>query len=363
MPSYGIWQEKDLQLENLATEVDRDALLDAQLETVASHNQEVNTFVGLFCDRVTVPQTAVRTGANNRLQPLDENGRPQAVKAPGQYIVGFPLWKAGTAEGWNFWTHEQMSVRQFADSLNLMLKGDVAWMRDQILAPMFYNGAGFPYVNAKTGETFTVFGMANGDTVVYDSSNGAATDSHYAAQAAAIDAANNPLDAIYDDLVEHPENTGRIVAFVPPGAIPTAIKLLAGFSPATRNIIEVIPGSATATQDPLEAPGLNLPLSRSMTYLGVHNNLFIVQWQNMPAGYIVAVAVDAADKPLGMREYPQPKLQGLVNLGEPMSRFPYQQNNFVRAAGFGGRNRTAAFVQRIGNASYAAPTALPFPIA
>jgi hypothetical protein len=360
MPNYGLYQEKDLALDALAASVDRDALLDAQTETVASHNTQVNSLLGIFAERVTQPQQAVRTGTTARHQPLDENGRPQPIKGGGQYIVGFPLWKGGSAEGWNFWTREQMTVKNFADSLNLMLQADITWMRDQLLAAVFYSGAGFSYANPQTGENFTVYGLANGDTTVYEASGGAATDSHYAFQSDAIDDAHNPFPAIEDDLLEHPTNGNRLVAFVPTGLV-SAIELLAAFAPATRDIIRVVPATGDETIEPEFAPALNLPLTRSMTYRGIVGNTHIVQWQNMPANYIVTVAVDAEQKPIGLREYPQASLQGLVNIGEPISRFPYQQNNYVRAAGFGGFNRTAAHVLKIA-ASYAAPTAYPFPI-
>lgn len=361
MPNYGLWQEKDLALDDLAASVDRDALLDAQIETIATHNQQVNNLLGIFADPVTAPQQAVRTGTSARHQPLDENGRPQPIKGGGRYIVGFPLYKAGSAEGWNFWTHEQMTVKDFANSLDLMLKADITWMRDQLLASLFYNGAGFSYANPQSNETFTVYGLANGDTTVYEASGGAATDDHYGFQSASIDDSHNPFPAIETDLLEHPTNGNRLVAFVPAGLV-SSIELLAAFAPAVRDIIRVVPASDQGDVEPLVAPGLNLPLTRSMTYRGMVGNTHIVQWANMPANYIVVVAVDAEQKPIGLRQYVEPSLRGLINIGEPMSRFPYQQTNYVRAAGFGGYNRTAAFVLKIA-ASYAAPTTLPMPLA
>ncbi|HEV7299012.1 MAG TPA: hypothetical protein VGN72_06560 [Tepidisphaeraceae bacterium] len=366
MPIYGIWQEKDLDLnENgdvIASEVDRVALLEAQLETVATANAEIQRHVRVFADPTTKSQLAVRLGADNEFQALDENGRPQPVKGGGSYIAGVPLFKGGTAEGWNFWTFEQMTLRDFAESLDQMVSAYAKWVRRQMLAPLFYNGAGFNFTDPRLGEDLTVYGLANGDDVVYQSSNGAATDSHYSAQAAAISDAANPFTAIYNDLIEHPQNGSRIVAFVASDQV-AAIRLLAGFAPATRNMISVIPATGDETIDPLQAPGLNLPLASTMTYIGMHENTYIVQWSSLPSGYIVHVAIDAAVKPLALREYPQPALRGLINQGEPMSRFPYQQNNYVAAVGFGGKNRVGAHVLRVGNASYAAPTAYPFPIA
>lgn len=360
MANYGAWQERDIALDNLAADVDRDTLLDVQRLTLANHNTELDRLIGLFADQVTLPQLSVKTGATNRLQGLDENGRPRPVKGRGSYIVGLPLWKAGTAELWNFWVHEQMSVKDFADSLDLMLQGDVTWMRDQLLSPLFYNGAGLAYSNVQNNESFTVYGLANGDATVYQSNTGAATDSHYAGQAAAIDSTHNPLPGIYADIVEHPENAGRVVAFCASDQV-AAIELLPGFAPVVQPGIRTVPAAGSVTTDPLFAPGLNLPLSASMTYRGMHQSTYIVEWPAIPSGYIIHVAVDAQEKALAERQYAQPSLRGFLNQGEPMSRFPWQQNNFVRAAGFGARNRVGAYALLVGAGSYSAPANYSFP--
>jgi hypothetical protein len=362
MPNYGIWQERDLALDAQAADVDREALLGAQQTTLAEHNAEINALAGIFSELQIKPQASVRTGSTNRFQNLDEFGRPLPVKGRGQYIVGFPLWKGGTAEGFDFWTHEQMSVQDFADSLDLMLQGHSLWVRDNMLSPIFYNGAGLTYTDVRQGEDLTVYGLANGDTTLFGRTGAAsAIDSHYTFQAAAIDAANNPYPAQYTELTEHPENAGsRIVAFVASDQI-AATKLLPGFADANSSIINTVPATGDQTTEPLFAPGLNLPLASSMTYVGVHENTFIVQWSSLPSGYIIHVAVDSSVKPLGRREYERPSMRGLINLGEPMARFPYTQNNYVAALGFGAKNRVAASVIKIA-ASYAAPTAYPFPL-
>lgn len=365
MPAtYGIWQERDLDLEATAADVDREALLDAQQVTLGTHNTDINRFASLFGDFTTFNQASVQTGLTGvRLQPLDEQGRPRPIKGRGYYYPGFPLWKAGTAEGYTFWAREQMTVKDYADSFSIMLEADVTWDRDQILSPFFYNGAGFTYADPQQNENVTVYGLANADATVYDKSTGAATDDHYSAQAAALGAgADNPMNTIWNELVEHPGNTGRIVAFINP-AQRTAMEALAGFAPVNRFIVEQVPAAGGVTTDPLFAPGLGLPLSSTMSYIGAHESTYVVVWQNMPANYMVTVAVDANVKPLAIRQYPQRSLQGLVNVGEPMSRFPYQQNNWVRAMGCGAKNRVAAHVHRFGNGAYAAPAGMTFPVA
>jgi hypothetical protein len=359
---YGIWLERDLDLDELATNVDRDALLDAQQTTLQIHNQEIDGVIGLFADPVTKSQTSVKLGTTGRHQPLDEFGRPKPTKPAGNYFVGFPLVKAGSAEGFNFWAENQMTVRDFADSYNQMLTNDVTWVRDQLLAALFYNGAGYTFSDVRNGESVTVYGLANGDANVYDKVSGAAIDDHYLVQANAIGAgADNPYPTIQTELTEHASNGTRVVAFIAP-AQQAATELLAGFAPVLRQRVEPTLAAGSADTFPLFAPSIGIDLPPSMVHIGTHGNIDIVVWQNMPSGYGIALAIDAQEKPLGVRQYPQAALRGLVNQGEPMSQFPYRQNNYVRALGFGGKNRIAAVAFRVGNGTYAAPTGYTAPL-
>lgn len=363
MADYGIWLERDLDLEARAADVDREALLDAQNVTLGQHNTTIARVSGIFGDFTTFNQASVKTaGTSARHQPLDEFGRPKAIKGRAFYYVGFPLWKAGSAQGYTFWTENQMTVADFADGFSLVLDADVTWVRDVLFGPIFYNGAGFTYADPQQNENVTVFGLANGDSTIYPKVTGAATDDHYSAQANALGAgADNPMTTIYNEIVEHPSNTGRVVAFINT-AQRAAMEALAGFAPVNRMIVEQVPVAGSATTQPLFAPGLNLPLTSTMEYIGIHESTYVVVWQFMPANYMVTVAVDATPKPLAIRQYPQAALQGLINQGEPMSRFPFRQDNWVRAMGTGGKNRTAAHVHRFGNGTYAAPTGYTYPV-
>jgi hypothetical protein len=109
-----------------------------------------------------------------------------------------------------------MTVQQVNDAVSDMLTADVNWMRDHILAGLFYNGAGWTSPDPEYGD-LTIQGLANGDTVtVYVKQGGApATDTHYYAQAAAIADATNPYDDLYAELSEHPENAGGdVITFI-----------------------------------------------------------------------------------------------------------------------------------------------------
>lgn len=364
---YGVWLERDLALDALAANVDREALLDAQTVTLQQHNEDISRLIGIFATPITTNQRSIKTAATGgRSQPLGEHGRPLPRKGGGYYITGHPLNKSGTAEAFTFWASEQMTVQDYADSFSTMLGDDAVWVRDQMLAGLFYNGAGYTFVDEAAGESVTVFGLANGDSVTFDKATGNATDDHYSAQAAAIDDSNNPLDALYTEINEHQANAGRVVAFISSG-LEATVSLVTGFAPLNTQIINVVPAASASQEDPLFAPSLNLPLPSTMRHIGTYKNMPVVVWNNIPPGpsstnYIIPVAVDADRKPLAFRQYPQAGLQGLINVGEPMARFPYQQTNYVRAAGFGGLNRVGAAVARIGNASYAAPTGYSVPL-
>jgi hypothetical protein len=363
MPNYGIWLERDLDLDAIAADVDRDALLDAQQTTLTVHNQEISTIVRLFASPTVNNQASINSGVTARHQPLDEVGRPKPIKGGAPYFVGFPLNKAGSAEAFTFWVAAQMTVQDYADSFNLMLNADVTWVRDQLLAALFYNGAGYTWTDTAQGENVTVFGLANGDAVTYDKTSGAATDDHYAAQANAIGSgSDDPFPAIQTELTEHNSNGSRVISFIAP-AQEAAVRLLAGFAPVLRQRVEVTLAAGSADTNPLFAPSIGIDLPPSMVHIGTYGNIDIVVWQSMPSNYIVSVAMNATVKPLGVREYSQAALKGLVNVGEPMARFPYQQTNYVRAMGFGGRNRIAAHVQRVGTGSYATPTGYTAPLA
>jgi hypothetical protein len=354
--------ERDLDLDALAADVDREALLDAQQTTLQIHNQEIDTVINLFAKRTFKNQASVKLGASGRHQPLDQNGRPLPTKPGGSYFVGFPLNKAGSAEAANFWTDAQMSVRDFADSYNLMLTSDVNWVRDQLLAALFYNGAGYTWTDDAQGENVTVYGLANGDAITYDKVSGNAIDDHYSAQANAIGSgADDPYPTIQTELTEHQGNGSRVISFIAP-AQDAATQLLAGFAPVLVQRVEPVLAAGSASTEPLFAPSIGIPLPASMKHIGTYGNVDIVVWQNMPSGYIVSVAMDANVKPLAVREYPQAALRGLVAVGEPMSRFPYMQTNYVRALGFGGLNRVAAHIHRVSNGSYAVPTGYTAPL-
>jgi hypothetical protein len=351
---YGFMQLKDLAATR-AIEVDPDLLISSIEMTVEEHNREVNGILGLFSEERDIPQLQFTGSAITRNQPLDENGRPRPIKPVAPYTVGFPIWTSGNAWGANRITNAKLTVQKLSDIVGQILYGDFAWLRDQVLGTLFDN-VGYSFVDPIVGAV-AVKGLANGDAVTYAiSTSGAdslATDTHYLAQANAIDNSNNPFPTIYTELTEHPENSTDVIAFVN-SAQYAAISGLTNFVAVQDTNIEPAQTAArlTGTVDSL--------LPSRATLMGRTDKVWIVQWNAVPSTYIVAITAGGTP-PLIRRVDPEPELQGFKPIAR-MDQFPFFQDNWQRRMGFGGWNRVGAVVLRTGNASYAVPTNYTVPM-
>jgi hypothetical protein len=347
---YGFYQLKDVA--NSRAIQYADALNAAITMTVADHNAQINDMIGLFAERTTDYQRRFVSAGNARLQAGDENSRAQPIKG-STYDVQFPIQKGDTAWGENFITRQKMSVQQVNNAVSLMLKADVTWIRDHIMAALFYNSTGWTIADPEWG-TLTIQGLANGDSVLYAKVGAvAAADTHQLAQAAAIADATNPFSTAYAELVEHPENQGsQIVSLISSSLSATATALTAFVDVSDPNIQR---GSGT---DAVIGTPPNLP--SSATLLGRTNNVWVAEWGWLPTDYMVTIAV-GAEPPLKMREDPEPQLQGFVK-ADTRTDYPYSEEQYFRRAGFGAWNRVGAVVTRIGNGSYAIPTSFGSPM-
>lgn len=349
---YGFYQLKDLANQR-AIETRRDVLQAAIVNSVAEHNREINAMLALFAAPITDYQLRFQTPTNNRLQPGDENSRALPVKFSG-YNVAFPIQKGDTAWGTNFITRQKMTVQDVNDNVANMLNGDVNWMRDHMLAALFYNGAGWTFPDPQYGD-LTIQGLANGDTVTYLKTGAAAAiDTHQLATASAIADATNPYPTIYAELAEHPENQGSdYVVFIASDLVATTTAL-ADFAPVVDTNVRPAANDIAAIGN----PGFAVPGSARL--LGRTSSMWIYEWGWVPSGYMIALATDGP-RPLAMRQDPEPELQGFV-AADPRSDFPYSENQYFRRAGFGAWNRVGAVIQRIGNGSYAIPTSYGSPM-
>lgn len=349
---YGFYNLRDMLNEPIAA-VQPEVVSTAIQATLDEHRRQTDALIGLFCERTTKSKLRYRSPGVARNQPIDEIGLAFPTRRAGYYDVGFPLERSGQAWGMDYETRIRTSIRELNDNMNTILMGDLRWIRDHILAAMLDNTT-WPFDDDIEG-TITVQPLANGDSVTYLIQAGAeagATDTHYFAQANAIDdGADNPFPAIYTELMEHTENAGSVIVLVPSG-LKASIQALATFTEAADPNIRL----GTAVNELIVTPGVRVP-GRLFGYV---DGCYVYEWPRMPAGYMLAVTSDG-NKPLMMREPVEAQLRGFRLHGE-RENFPWYEAQLRRYAGFGANNRVGALVYRVGNGSYAIPTGYTNPI-
>lgn len=322
--------------------------------SLQEHNRQMDALLGLFVTKTTGFKTVFKTSSASRLQPLDEFGRARPIRRAGKYEIAFPLLQAGGAIAETYIASLKMTVGEVNDVMAEMQQADSRWLRDHILAALYANTS-WTFTDVEHG-SLTIKGLANGDTDTYLIRTGqdqSTTDQHYLAQAGAV-SATDPFPAIYTEINEHPENAGGQVVALIPTSVKSDTEALASFYPIGDSNLRLGSGQTEFTG--------SLSVPTPGTVLGYHDaGVHIVEWPNLPADYIIAVAT-AGERPLKMREEPEPELQGFAQVAT-RENHPWYESQFLRIAGFGANNRVGAVVQRVGNGTYAVPTDYTSPMA
>lgn len=357
---YGLFQLLDLGLlnpETTAIMVDSGLLISSVQYDTARHNGDVDALMRLFATTTSDYQLEVQQTGSSRSQPLDENGRALPVKPPPPYTIALPIQGSGSAMGANYVTRVQMTARDLARQLAQMYRGDYIWVQDHIFGALFAN-ASYTFRDPTGKGSLTIRGPANGDAITYFNqyTQAVATDSHFLFQAAGIADATNPFPTIYAKLLEHPSNTGDVIAFIS-SSLRTTTMALTEFRTALLSA-DIQPGSNVTRL----VGNLNVTLPAGATLLGkTDSGCWIVEWPAMPAGYIIAITTNGP-RPLGRRQFNNAQLQGFKAAGE-RNDFPYFEEQWMRWEGYGALNRVGAVVMQIGAGAYSIPTnyAMPMP--
>lgn len=326
-------------------------------ESAAEHTRTINALMAGMVERTTQAKELMELAVGGVLQPLDEWGNPRPIKPQGSYEVAYPIRGGGTAYGGNRVTNAHLTVEEANRFMVAAQVADAKWLTYHMLAALLDNGT-WTYRDETYGAykglgNITIQPLANGDAVTYLRKGGAmSTDTHYLAQADAIDDSHNPFPTIHTELTEHPGNEGPVVVYVPTNLV-TSIEALTAFVEVNDPDIELGSGS-----DRLVG---SIDRSFGDEVLGKVSKCWIVEWKILPDSYMIAVAQGAMAPPLKMREYPATALQGLfTEAHSPDGNLT--ENRLIRYAGFGAYNRIAALVYRIGNANYATPTGWDTPL-
>lgn len=319
-------------------------------EWIAEYQRQTDEMLRILVQKTNEYSLRYQLPGTGTLQPLDQHGNPLPVLPSGYYDVAFPIQGAGTGWGDNRVTRALMTVGD-ANRYSLTVQNaDMDWLRRHILAAIFTNTT-WPYPDDDHG-SLTIQPLANGDSVSYvRKGGGASTDTHYLAQASAIDNSNNPFPGYYTELSEHPSNSGPYVAYIPTNLKATVMAL--------STFVEINDPDITLGANSDRVTG-SVDMGFGDEVLGKADHMWIVEWKSLPDSYIFALA-QGADPVLGMREYPAAALQGLFPEFQDVDGNRHL-HKFIRYAGFGVQNRVAALVGRIGNGSYAIPTGYTAPL-
>ena len=330
-------------------------------QSAAAYSQRLNQLLsGLVAD-VTAAQEHYEEPTGGTLQPLDEWGNPLPVQGRRGYKVAYPIRGGGTAFGSNRVSRAMMTVadanRHTLDAQNR----DRDWNKRHLIGAAMVDSPYQFFDATRERENYsglgeiTIMPLANGDETQYVKRGGrVGTDNHLLPIEGRISDANNPFEAIEKDLTEHPANQGRrVVAYVATNLV-SEIASLAGF---------------VEQRDPDVNPGANVAqLNASLTsgfgdeVHGKVNRVWIVSWDDLPDDYMF-VTVDGR-QPLGRRQYPAASLQGFFSENHSPDG-NIQESRFIRYAGYGVRDRTAALVAQVGlsaGGSFASPEGFAQPL-
>lgn len=327
-------------------------------ESTAEYSRQIQEIFSIWAEPSTVAKQVVILPGSGTLQSLDEFGVPIPVKDESKYEAGYPIRLGGDAWGVSRLTKKKMTVEEANRKTLASFRRDSDWLRRHMLAAVLTNTA-YNFNDKELG-TLQVVPLANNDSTPYfrDGVAVPSTDNHYFAQAAAIGDAANPFPTIYNALAEHPSNEGPFVVYVPSN-LRNAIYALADF-------VEVADTELVLAANVNQLRNISdTELARikgvGNEVLGRINKLWVVEWKALPDGYMVGVATGNPQPFMRMRQDEEPELQGFFRetFSSDGAREEYR---FLRYAGFGVRDRTAAVVYQIGNASYQIPSAFQAPL-
>lgn len=351
--AYGFVSLQNVFDERL-TNVNARVIDTAVAQSLAEHNRQVSALLDLVVTRTTLAQERFQIPGSGTLQPLDENGIPLPIRVSGYADLGFPIRGGGTAWGTNRVSRTMMTVGEANRYQITVQQQDADWVRRHIIARLLDKNS-YVFTDPDVG-ALTIQPLANGDTQTYLVNGVQATDNHYIAQAAAIADATNPYPTIYTELTEHPGNTGPIVAYIASN-LRTTTEALATFVPVSDPDIAAGSGSdrVIGVPDSIRAFGDEV--------IGKVDGVWVVVWSFLPSNYIIAFAQGAPEGALAMREYADASLQGLFEETHSPDGNRFERR-FIRYAGFGARNRTAALAYFVaaGDTTYDVPTGYANPL-
>lgn len=324
---------------SILNNIGQEVVYGAVARSLEEHNAEVLDSMGLFVERRT-PDWKLTYKLDNGggyLQRKGPRSNAAEVKPPPGWDAALPLEDFGAGFAADRITFAYMTVRDLNRVVRTVQNQDKATVRLEMLRAIF-NNTQRVFKDDLRGD-LTVMPLANNDTVIYPALVGSDAPTRANAylgvplDATAITDANNPLPKAVDTLEGHfgtPSGGSAIVVFFN-NAQTQGMQHLAGFEPVVNRY--VTPGIADNRVDLENLP----PLPGRI--IGVSDGAILVEWRQMPPGYLLGVHLEAPP-PLLERVDTEASglLAGLQLIAEDFDN-PFWKYEWSHRFGFGAGNR------------------------
>lgn len=341
-----IWDEFQATLAILQSK--RSAIVNMLTYPVANNIEDVPSFSG------------------DDFEEMSEYGVPQSIRPTGDiYQMGytFKWYDIATRFTWRFLS--EANAAQVEAIHQSVIDADSRLIFKEIMRTLFRSTN--RSANIK-GQNYNVYTFWNGDGVVppaYKNNTFTGTHSHFQGVASAL-ISPAQLENAYDDLKSHgysAENGTQLVTFVNEAQANVIRTFRQGqttngavarwdFIPAVNQPAFIVP-----TQQGIIG-GQPAAQWRGFNVVGAYGPALIIEESYIPAGYVVTLGSGGEANllnPIGFREHSNTGLRGLRLVQEKATTYPLIDSTYVRGFGTGVRQRGAAYVQKLGNATYAPP--------
>lgn len=312
-----------------------------------AHNTQVDETMSIFVEKTTQRKRLYGGPGSMSMQRMDEIGTPSAQRILMGSNVEFPLWDDAIGLQWTRQYLMKATPEEVLSKTQAAMTADLVNLQTE-LKKAFFLPTNYSWIDRLDDHSsLSVKRLVNADgaqiPTAPDGSNfDGSTHTHYLATASFI---NTNLKALIRTVNEH-FLRGRVLVCINEQEEAT-VSGFTGFYPVQPANIMVGNGNTVAV-------GALDVQNTSNRRIGVFNGVDIWTKPWVPAGYVIAVHVDAPEKPLVMRV--DTAGSGGLELDFEYEEHPLMAKGFRRRFGFGVFNRVAAAVLYTGGGSYVAPT-------
>lgn len=359
------------QTDDILTEtVDGVPLAQLYEEIIASLNllnAQRSPLISRLVFQVTNPFEEVMPIVEEDFEEADEFGQPKGIRLGQPWNMGYDLKYFDLGIRYTFRFLGRATGAQIRALNNTALEADNRLVARTVLTRMFDNTTSQATIES-TNRVVNVYPFFNGDVTTLPATppswktySHTTSHTHYLASGGAtVDSGD--LDAMYDHILHHGYHQGATIYLL---ANRAQVKTIRTFRVADGDDYDFIP--LAGTPDALFRGQFSggLPNTPSGVadgifpgVVGVYGNVWIVEEDYIPAGYMVMVASGgrfAERNPIGLREHENAALRGLKLIPQ-FERYPLREAFYHHALGSGVRHPAAGVVMKITAGSYDVPT-------